>query len=139
MTALAYPTLFDPPDPVVADDGIDWEGLEDVALLYTATDRGNHSGIKFAASREDAQAWCESAVSRGNIHGTDWAYFWTSAATFLRAFPPPLVLTGLVDNGEWDERIAAAGVRKIALDELADQLTPLGVQCAGFPVVVSRQ
>jgi len=121
-------TLFDLPSPAPASDGIDWDGLAELALLYTATEKGNHSGIKFAATRKHAHAWCESSVSR----------VWTSCANFLRAYPPPLVLGRLVDNGEWDERIAAAGVTKIDLLELPGTLRPFGVECVGVPAVVRK-
>ena len=128
--------LFDVPDTDPLEREVDWRALDELAFIYTATERGNHSGIRFAASRDDAQRWCESDVSRGVMLGTEWAYFWTSCATFLRAYPPPLVLTGLFDNREWDDRIAAAGVKKINLDELPGLLRPLGVRTEGQPTVL---
>lgn len=104
------------------------------AFLYTATERGNASGIHFAATIDDAMKWCESDVSRGTMHGKRWAYFWTSAATFIEhkaeysGYRPRLVISNLTDNGQWDERIAAAGVRKVSLSEFKALFSPMGIE-----------
>ncbi len=139
-------TLFDIPRGWVAAesrrlaqraDAARWTppaGLDDIALLYTGTETGQCSGVRFAASVSDAQVWCSSDVSRGRgPYGTEWAYFWTRASRFLTIFPPPLDLTGYVDSSEWDERIAAAGVHKIDLADLPDLLAPYGVEVVGAP------
>jgi len=136
-------TLFDiDPDPAPAvTSGVDWDRLDGLAFLYTATAKGTSTGIRFAASIADAQRWCSSDVSRGVIRGTAWAYMWTSASNYIRHHSgdgsvygvgtPRIDLTGCTDNGEWDDRIAAEGVTKIALDELAQILRDCGVQVSG--------
>lgn len=106
--------------------------LEAVALMYTSTELGNSSGIRFALSIEDAHTWCSSSVSRGSLHGTKWAYFWTSAWNYCcEQHEHTLDLTGMVDSGEWDERIVDAGCKKISLIELPPILEPLGIRCIG--------
>lgn len=141
---MTTPTLFDVPREWVRDesrrqaaarDATAWRApreLDDIAFLYTGTESGNCSGIRFAMSIPDAQAWCSSDVSRGQLHGTRWAYFWTTAASFLTAFPPPLDLTGYVDSGEWDQRIAGLGLVKIGFAELPALLEPFGVRVVGL-------
>ena len=109
----------------------DLEGLERVAFLYTGTELGNCPGIRFAASVADAMLWCESPVSQGVLHGTRWVYFWTTARRFLEQFPPPLDIDCYVDSGDWDERIAAAGVTKIGFEDFARVFLPLGVAVVG--------
>lgn len=107
-------------------------GLDDLAFLYTATEKGNNSGIRFAMSRQDAMTWCESDISRGALHGTAWAYFWTSARNFIECHwglhKPRLDIRKLQDNGQWDERIAALGLRKISFPEFRSVFGPLGVE-----------
>ena len=104
------------------------------AFLYTATEKGNASGIHFAATVDDAMKWCESDVSRGVTHGTQWAYFWTSAATFIQhkaeyiGYRPRIVISKLRDNGRWDERIAAAGIQKVSLSEFKALFSPMGIE-----------
>lgn len=113
-------------------EGVDLDGLSKFAFLYTGTETGKNSGIKFMATIEDAQKWCSSPASKGVIHGTKWAYFFTSVANFIGCHwgteKPILDITKLFDNGEWDERIAASGCQKIGLDEIAQVLKPLGVE-----------
>ena len=106
--------------------------LSDWAFLYTATEKGNNSGIKFAMTIEDAMAWCESPVSKGVLHGTRWAYFWTSARNFIACHwgmqEPVLSLKGVTDNGEWDDRIAALGLRKVHYSQFKALFGPMGVE-----------
>lgn len=65
--------------------GVDWEGLEDWAFLYTASFAGGGSGILFMMRKEEAKAWCSSDLScgGGGARGS-WAYFWTSVSNYLR-------------------------------------------------------
>lgn len=131
MTAL---TLFDFEPPVVPaeDPVIDWIAAENIALLYTATERGNNSGIRFAMSIDDARAWCSHPTSAGVLHGTRWAYFFTSVATFVRCHwgpkNPRIVTKGIVDNGQWDDRIAALGLQKIGVSDFGKVLGPIGIE-----------
>ena len=123
--------LFVRPEKPTLAETTDLEGLGLIAFLYTGTELGNYSGIRFASSVEDAMLWCESHVSQGVLHGTRWVYFWTTARRFLEQFPPPLDIDCYVDSGDWDERIAAAGVTKIGFEDFARVFLPLGVAVVG--------
>lgn len=140
MTTLA---LFDL-EPVEAPKpvGPDWDSLDDLAFLYTATRAGNSTGIRFAASLDDAMRWCSSPVSQGVLHGTPWAYFWTSASNFIRKYSGDdssydvkyqLDLSGCSDSGEWDARLVDAGVRKIPLWCLPSLVGAFGVPVVNAP------
>jgi hypothetical protein len=82
-------------------------------------------------SVEDARAWCSSDVSRGNMHGTQWAYFWTTALNFCECYwtndEPVFDFSKDVDSGDWDQRIADLGLHKIGFKELGELLGPMGV------------
>lgn len=134
------PALFDTTPFVVAPAkpdphaGVDMDALRQLAFLYTATETGNHSGIRCMMSVEDAKAWCSSPVSRGRHYRVEWAFFWTSVANFVTCYwcgrEPEIDISKEFDNGEWDERMANVGVTKISLDDIADTLRPLGVKVA---------
>lgn len=119
---------------------VDWEALSGIALLYTATATGTNSGIRFAMTVRDAMAWCSSSESRGQLHGTAWAYMWTTVTNFLHRGEPygsvsaTLSIDGLEDSGAWDERIARY-VRKISLADLPATLEPHGVTVVGTPLL----
>jgi hypothetical protein len=106
--------------------------LDDYALLYTTTEKGNNSGIRFAMTVEDAMAWCSSPISQGAAHQQRWAYFWTSVKNFIGCHwgpnEPKLVIKGLVDNGQWDDRIASMGLKKIGFPDFRQVFGPLGVE-----------
>ena len=119
-------TLFDlpgsaTPAPTVVTPIADWAALESLAFLYTATALGNNSGIRFMLTVPDAKVWCSSPESRGIGRGAEWAYFWTSVANWLRNYQGDgdaygahryeVDVSKLEDNGEWDDKIAAAGVQ----------------------------
>jgi hypothetical protein len=113
-----------------------WDRETPYAFLYTATEKGNHSGIKFMMTIEDAMDWCSSKVSCGNIHGTNWAYFWTSVTTFILDFQDgnsSIDLSGENDDGMWDERIEALGLKKISLWDIPSALAPFGISVTGAP------
>lgn len=120
------------PAPVIVRPDAYHPHLSELAFLYTCTEKGNNSGIRFMMSIEDAQAWCESPVSSGQLHGTRWAYHYTSVRNYIACHWGPkqqrVDITGLVDNGQWDARIAELGLRKIGLHEFGDVLGPLGVE-----------
>ena len=103
-----------------------------MAFLYTATEKGTNSGIRFMATVEDAQKWCASPLSKGYLGGTEWAYFWTTVATFIGFYwgteRPVLDISRYSDNGEWDERIAETGCKKIGLREFKKTLSPFGIE-----------
>lgn len=110
----------------------DRDGLSRIALLYTGTEAGNNSGVRFAMSIEDAMAWCSHEMSRGVLRGTRWAYFWTSALNFIECHwgggRPKFDFSKAVDNGQWDERIASLGLRKYSFHEFPDLFGPLGIE-----------
>ncbi|WRS29644.1 hypothetical protein U6G28_08965 [Actinomycetaceae bacterium MB13-C1-2] len=128
---------------------VDEEALQDLAFLYTATERGNSTGIRFAASREDARKWCDSPQSRGYLHGTRWAYFFTSAWNYVRhyrgdadtykGYGYQLDIRGERDNGTWDERIESTGCKIVRLEELPDLLEPLGVRVFHDPIALYKE
>lgn len=129
------PSLFDdlPSPPAKFNEPLQFSaGLDRLAFLYTATERGNSSGIRFAMSVDDAMTWCESDISRGVLHGTMWAYFWTSARHFLGHWSgygrAEIDITGYVDDGSWDARIASLGLTKIPLTDFRRVLAKYGVR-----------
>lgn len=116
---------------------INFAALNDFALLYTATEKGNNSGIRFALTREDALRWCSLDVSRGVLHGTQWAYFWTSLRRFSSrddcSQAPEITIVLSADDGRWDTRIALAGCTKIPLTEFRQKFEPLGLTVVEKP------
>ena len=117
--------------------GVDMEALHDLAILYTATELGNNSGIRFMMTVEDAMKWCEAPVSRGSLMGTEWAYFWTRVSNFITCYwlndAPCIDFRDASDDGSWDQRIADAGCKKISAWEFSKVLNPLGVQVVNEP------
>lgn len=113
---------------------IDLEALDRFAILYTATEAGNNSGIRFAMSCEDARTWCAHEFSRGCLHGTEWAYFWTSLRNFIFRDAEysddecSIEVNRKMDNGSWDARILAAGCTKIDVSDFRHVFGPLGVK-----------
>ena len=122
--------LFDL-DPVKPTDHLCAATLSEIAILYTATEKGNSTGPRFFMSIEDARRWCSDPVSQGVLHGTRWAYFFTSVHNYVQCHwgtqKPVIDLRRAVDDGSWDERIAAAGCTKIPFAEAKEILAPLGV------------
>lgn len=132
--------------PELVAPGLDTEALSQWAFLYTCTEKGTSTGVKFMATVPDAQAWCSSPLSRGQMHGTRWMYCWTSVLNYSRhhsgdadVYGQPtrlrVDLTGCTDDGTWDERITSTGCRMVKLDEIADVLGPLGIEVVGRPRV----
>lgn len=106
--------------------------LHDLAFLYTGTEKGNNSGIRFMMTVKDAQTWCSSPISTGVLHGTRWVYFYTSVYNYLTCHwgtkNPTISIQKLKDNGSWDERINDLGLEKIGFNDFAAVLNPLGVK-----------
>ena len=137
------PSMVTPRAPASRPARIEWDRLEQFAFCYTATELGNNSGVRFMCSLDDAMRWCEAPESRGQLHGTRWAYFWTRVDRFLRHYsdftgaqrPTEVVFryTGDEDNGEWDERLVAAGVTtKVSPIDAVPLLESLGVKCVNI-------
>lgn len=143
-------TLFDlplsavkRPEPVRID--VDEDGLRAFAFLYTVTQTPTATGIRFGATVDDAQKWCDSPISRGQLHGVSWVYCWTSAWNYIRNYSGDtdtydttryayqLDIRGLRDNGTWDERIASTGCRIVRLEDFASVLEPMGVSVIADP------
>lgn len=109
---------------------VDLEALRKFAFLYTVTETGRHSGIRFMMTVEDAMAWCDSPISKGVIMGAEWMYCWTAVSTYVGAYSctETIDLGKEHDNGSWDERIASLGLIKIGLDKIGAVLSPFGVK-----------
>lgn len=136
-------SLFDdPPEPLPKTQGHDSE-LKQLAFLYTATECGNNSGIRFMMSISDAQIFCEHPKSSGVLHGTHWAYFFTSVYNYLHAHDDygdnvhgaarihgyELNLKGVADDkGTFDHLIEELGLKKINISEFSKVLGTLGVR-----------
>lgn len=109
------------------------EGLSNWYFLYTAGRSGHNSGIRFMMTREDAQAWCESDLSRGVLHGNPWAYFFTSVGNFCfchwgQLKGATLDLRKLKDNGQWDEKIEGLGLTKYGKQDIKKILSGYGIE-----------
>ena len=131
LVSALQESLFDVPRVQPVRPWLDHDGLRSIALLYTATEKGNCSGVRFGMSVDDAQTWCSLDVSQGRVYGTAWCYFWTSAAKYCEVFYndgwPIFDFSTYSDSGDWDERIRAHGLRKYDYDELRELLGPMGV------------
>lgn len=115
--------------------------LDKWALLYTATAKGNNSGVHFMMTLEDASKWCSSDLSHGTYLGTEWAYFFTSVKNFVNFHCwgmdseyrtnktwGVIDLRHYTDNGKWDEKINALGLKKYGWHDMKRILEPLGVE-----------
>lgn len=88
---------------------------EKYAFLFTATEKGNSTDVHFMMTIEDAQKWCSLPISKGVLHGTRWAYFYTSVENFFNCHwggHAADTLADWHDNGKWDEKIKEAGLTK---------------------------
>lgn len=124
--SLEYSTWRDVPD--LPFNG---EKIAHLAFCYTGTETGTNSGVRLLFTIEHAMKWCSSNLSRGQLHGTNWSFFWTAAPTFFAVRGPTLDLTGIHDNGEWDDRIASTGATKIPLTEWGDIFRSAGITVTG--------
>ncbi len=115
----------------------DLDALADIALVYTTTEKANSTGIRFATSVADAQRFCGDDRTRGVLHGTQWAFMWTKASTWIQVLSstdaPVMDLDGMTDDGSRDGLIAELGVSKIDLTEFPQVFGPLGVRVKNAP------
>lgn len=132
-----FDTVSAPVQPAPYSCPIEHPDLDRYALLWTATERGNATGIRFAMTVEDAMAWCESPLSKGYAHQTAWAYFWTRVSSWMKAWSADHPIDVFEDDGTWDERIAAVGLTKVGFAKFAEKFRPLGVKIA-YPAVERR-
>ena len=112
---------------------ISGKSLSDWCFLYTAGAAGRNSGIRFMMKINDAQAWCESDLSHGVLHGNRWAYFYTSVENFCYCHwgqlkGATLDLRKLTDNGEWDDKIAGLGLVKYGKKDIKRILSEYGIE-----------
>lgn len=111
--------------------------LSEIALVYTTTEKANSSGIRFATSIADAKKFCSDNRTRGVVHGTQWAFMWTKASTWIQVLSdtenPVIDLKGMRDDGSRDQLISELGVSKIDLADFPEVFTPLGVQVKNAP------
>ena len=118
------------------------EILKTYAFLYTATEKGNNSGIRFMMSIEEAEIFCSSPKSRGVLHGTHWAYFFTSVYNYIHAHdcygekihPQSRIkekyinLKGAADDkGNYDWLISELGLNKINISEIPAIMKTVGI------------
>lgn len=115
----------------------DLDALADIALVYTTTEKANSTGIRFATNVDDAQKFCSDDRTRGVLHGTQWAFMWTKASTWIQVLSstdaPVMDLDGMTDDGSRDGLIAELGVSKIDLTEFPQVFGPLGVRVKNAP------
>ena len=118
--------------------------LKKIAFLYTATECGNNSGIRFMMSLEDALIFCGSPKSQGVLHGTHWAFFFTSVYNFLHAHDDYgetahanarvrnnyINLKGCAeDKGTYDWLIDELKLKKYNISAIPKVLAKYGVEC----------
>lgn len=107
--------------------------LSDLAFCYTAGRSGHNSGIRFMMSREDAMTWCSSDVSHGVLHGSPWAYMWTSVENYCFCHWGQLKgvlidMHRLEDNGQWDDKILALNLKKYDRTAIQQILGCFGIE-----------
>lgn len=120
------------------------EPLKNIAFLYTATECGNNSGIRFMMNINDAMKFCEHPKSQGVLHGTHWAFFFTSVYNFLHSHDDygdkshansrikkySINLKGCIeDKGTYDWLIDELGIKKINVSDIPKVLLKYGVDC----------
>ena len=118
------------------------EILKTYAFLYTATEKGNNSGIRFMMSIEDAEIFCSSPKSRGVLHGTHWAYFFTSVYNYIHAHdcygenihPQSRIKTKYInlkgaadDKGNYDWLIKELNLNKISIYKIPEFFKTYGI------------
>ena len=137
MEKNMQPTLFDEIEKRDKEIRNEKE-LDNWALLYTATAKGNNSGVHFMMTMEDARKWCSSELSRGVYMGAEWAYFFTSVKNFAYCHwggnhstnrrVGCIDLRHYVDNSKWDEKIKALGLKKYDMHDMKRILEPLVIE-----------
>lgn len=105
---------------------------EDVALVYTCTECGNSTGGHYFMRIDDAKRFCADPRSCGTMHGTRWAFFWTSLKNYVGNYWD-LTLHGVdftkfCDNGSRDALCAEIGVRPLSAWQVFDDLERAGIR-----------
>ena len=101
-----------------------------IALVYTASENGNSTGPHFFLTIDDAMKLCSDNRSKGVIHGTCWAFFWTSLKNYCGNYwdltDGGIDFTNFFDNGSRDELLNELGIKKIDYWEVYDLLKNAG-------------
>ena len=101
-----------------------------IALVYTATEKGNCTDPHFFLTIDDAMKLCSDERSKGVLHGTRWAYFWTSlknyASNYWMGDDGGLDFSKFHDNGSRDGLLAELGIEKIDFHEVVALLEKAG-------------
>lgn len=122
--------LFDePPLPKHPSKPSGEQVLRSLAVLYTATEKGNSTGPRYIMTVEDAMKFCSDPRSGGAVHGTRWAFFWSSLYNYANCYwmrseeddgPQYIDLTSLYDDGRFDWLIKELGIAPVSLEKLKD-------------------
>lgn len=101
-----------------------------IALVYTATEKGNSTDPHFFLAIDDAMKLCSDERSKGVLHGTRWAFFWTSLKNYCGNYwdltDGGLDFTKFYDNGSRDALLDDLGIKKIDYWEVYELLTNAG-------------
>lgn len=101
-----------------------------IALVYTATEKGNCTDPHFFLTIDDAMKLCSDERSKGVLHGTRWAYFWTSlknyASNYWMGDDGGLDFSKFHDNNSRDGLLAELGIEKIDYWEVYELLKNAG-------------
>lgn len=104
---------------------------EGIALVYTATEKGNSTDPHFFMSIDDAMKLCSDERSKGVLHGTKWAFFWTSLKNYCGNYWDltlnGLDLTKFYDNGSRDALLEELGITKLDFFDVVRQLKRNGI------------
>ncbi|MDR1439963.1 MAG: hypothetical protein LBJ10_08130 [Clostridiales bacterium] len=90
-------------------------GDGDPAYVYVATKRGAGRVI-WKTTVADARRICALDESHGKIHGSEWAYFWTTAANFeAQGGKLGEKKRSQKDDGRFDKLFAELGIEATAV------------------------
>lgn len=131
------PSLFDELEINAEPAGFD-ACLESYAFLWTATEKGNATGVRFMMTVKDAQTFCEDHRTSGVLHGTAWAFFWTTVRNYVEQYGEGLKRLGgqgyelklpkFEDNGSRDSLIEELGCKKYDIKETRDILARFDIK-----------
>lgn len=93
---------------------------DDIAIVWTATELGNNSDPHYFLNVEDAKKLCSDQRSKGVLHGTKWAFFWSSLKNYCGNYydltDGGLDMSKFYDNGSRDWLLDELQIKKITLD-----------------------
>lgn len=104
---------------------------QNIAIIYTGTECGNFSGPKYFMKIDDAKKFCSDERSKGVLHGTKWAFFWTSLANYVGCYwdlsEHGIDFSHFFDNGSRDGLLAELGIEKLDPREVFGTLEKCGI------------